>query len=155
MNIGPIIGLVLAGGACDGADPARGGFFSGLSGLSGGCYEERIDTREQAVREREQRRDAIEVERRDVDAQSAAASIVLGRLKDEHLELKRRIVKLTSDLSARRVELDGPTMSSMNRVLTSDPDRGGASVAADTARIESLRAAIEDARALVDKLSSL
>lgn len=154
MNIGPLIGLLLAGSPCDDAAPAKGGFFAGISGLSGGCYEERIETREQAVEEREQTRDALEAERRDVEAQTAAAATELGRLQREHMDLKRRIVKLNSDLAARRVTLDGATRSSMQAVLTSKP-AGDAPGQADAERIDSLRAAIEDARSLVDKLSSL
>lgn len=152
MNLGPILGLLLAGSPCDGADPANGGFFAGLSGLSGGCYEKRVDEREEGVGARQRTRDALEIERRDLEARTTAASIELDRLRGEHMDLKRRIVRLNSDLAARRVQLDARTKSSIQSALTG-PGEGDASADAD--RIRSLRAAIEDARGLVERLSSL
>ena len=152
MNLGPILGVLLAGSACDGADPASGGFFTGLSALSGGCYEKRVDEREQGVGARQRTRDELESERRDLEAQTTVASIELERLRGEHMDLKRRIVRLNSDLAARRVQLDAGTKSSIQNALTG-PGEGAGSVEAD--RIRSLRAAIEDARGLVEQLSSL
>lgn len=153
MNVGPILGLLLAGSACDGADPAKGGFFAGLSALSGGCYKGRREEREQEVGERERTRDALESDRQDLEARTTAASAELDRLRGEHLELKRRIVRLNSDLAARRVQLDNRTKAGIQSALTDKPEDGGVSAEAD--RIRSLRAAIEDARGLVEKLSRL
>lgn len=218
MNIGPVVGILLASGACDGADPAKGGFFAGLSGLAGGCYEKRVEERQDAVREREQTRDSLEAQRWDLEVRSAEAGRELDRLRAEHMELKRRIVRLNSNLAARRVQLDASTRARLHAVLSSQAgeepaiayggqpaapfggqpaesgvqpasplgaqpaaayrvqpaapfgaqtaaragaqaaagaQRGVVPAASEAERIASLRSAIEDARALVDKLSSL
>ncbi len=150
MNIGPIVGLLLAAGPCDNADPGKGGFFAGLKALSSGCYEQRIDQREQAVEQREQTRDAIQSEQQDVATRSAAASEELDRLRSQHLALKRQLVAINSELAARRVELDSKTRQQLASALSSNANSGS-----DAERIASLRSAIQDARGLVEKLSSL
>lgn len=151
MIIGAVLGFLLVGGACDSADPGRAGFFSGLSALSDGCYEERIETRERAVEEREIHRDQLEQDRDMLEARSAEAEGELQDLRAEHMALRRQIVKLNSDLAARKVQLDNSTKVQLQNALVT---REGGSES-DAARIESLRGAIRDARALVEQLSSL
>ena len=151
MIIGAVLGFMLVGGACDSADPGKGGFFSGLSALSSGCYEQRIETREQAVEEREIRRDELEQDREILEARSAEAEEELQSLRAEHMSLKREIVKLNSDLAARKVQLDSSTRARLQNALAAK--EGGAG--SDAERIASLRGAIQDARALVEQLSSL
>lgn len=151
MIIGAVLGFLLVGGACDGADPAEGGFFSGLSALSSGCYEERIETREGAVEEREIRQDELEEDREVLEARSAEAEEELQSLRGEHMALKRQIVKLNSDLAARKVELDGSTKARLQNALAANESSDGS----DAERIASLQGAIEDARSLVEQLSNL
>lgn len=150
MNIGPIVGLLLIGGACDTADPGEGGFFAGLSALSNDCYEQRIEEREQGVEQQETRQDELRKQQEDVGAASAAAAAELDRLKGEHTALKRQIVALKSDLAARRVALDSETEAEVKSALVATG--GGGS---EAERISSLQSAIGDARALVEKLSGL
>jgi chromosome segregation ATPase len=150
MNLGPVLGLLLVGGPCDAADPGKGGFFAGLAALSNDCYEKRIEKREEEVDQLEIKQDSLEVDRQVLEARSAVAAEELERLRAEHIALKRRIVKLNSDLAARRVELDSSTRSHVQQALIAQ-DAG----ASEADRIASLRVAIENARVLVEKLSRL
>lgn len=142
--------LVLAAGACDGADPAEGGFFKGLSGMASGCYEQRIEERERRAAEARARQEALEAELRELEARSAEAETELERLKTQHAGLKRIIVKLRSQLAAENVDLDDGEQARVNAAIASRPEGE-----TEAERIEALRKAVSGARALVEELAKL
>lgn len=142
--------IVLAAGACDGADPAEGGFFKGLSGMASSCYEQRIEEREQRAAEARARQEALEAELRQLEARSAEAETELERLKTQHAGLKRIIVRLRSQLAAEDVDLGETERERVKAAIVSNPEGG-----TEAERIEALRKAVSGARALVEELAKL
>lgn len=130
-------------------DPGDGGFVSGVVGIAGGEYDQRIDERESRVEEAESKQEALTTETNAVRAASEDAADELVQLEGEHAALKRRIVKLRSELAAKNIELDDRMKKRVNSSIASK--RQGES--GDRAAV--LRKAIADARALATELADL
>lgn len=142
--------IVLAAGACDGADPAEGGFFKGLSGMASGCYEQRVEEREEQAAAARARQEALQAELRELEAKSAEAETELEGLRTQHAGLKRLIVKLRSQLAAEDVDLGETERERVKAAIVSDPQGE-----TEAERIEALRKAVSGARALVEELAKL
>jgi hypothetical protein len=127
--------LVLAG-CVQSADPAEGGFFSGIAGLAGGGYEARITEREGEVA--------------DARARQAALTAELAALEAEHGDLKARIARQRAALRTRGVALPPETEARVEATLATEP-RGRD----PAARALALQQAIGDARRLSEQLAML
>ena len=123
--------------ACaDSADPADGGFFNGVAGLSSGTYDARINERETALASAQQRNVALNAEIASLQGQLDAAKAQLAR--------ERALLR------AQGKSLPAATENKVNAALTRVP--AGSTPAQQAA---SLRQAIADARNLSYTLSQL
>ncbi len=103
-------------GACNATtdDPAKGGFFSGLKGLSEGTYDRRLQERERSLQDEEDanlrsqrqaqrvaaQRDAVAAQRNAAEARSAALRKELGGLKARLGRAKADTAGLQRDIDA-------------------------------------------------------
>lgn len=126
--------------ACvESSDPAEGGFFAGISGISSGSYDARIAEQEADV---------------------AAASAENAALRTERDTLAARIATAERDLTGARfrllqqrdraVDLDVNTRSRVNAALAAEP-RG----ATDDQRLADLQRLLSETRALSAELAGL
>ena len=120
-------------------DPADGGFFSGVEGISGGGYQDRVDERETAVAAAEAQNVALSREQAKVTAE-------IDQLRSELAKLKFAILQQKTSLGP----LDAPTAARVDATLNANP--GGNT---SSARLASLRKAVADARALSADLARL
>lgn len=120
-------------------DPADGGFFAGVSGISGGGYQDRVDERESAVA-------AAETQNTALTREQATVAAEIERLRAELAKLKFTILQQKTNLGP----LDAATTSRINATLNASPSGG-----TNTARLAALRKAVADARALSEDLAQL
>ncbi len=113
-------------------DPADGGFFNGVSGITTGTYQAQIDADEAQVA-------ASRARNADLAAQISGAESELARLK----------VTIVNQRNALR-STDAATSNRINAVLVSQPTGN-----TDAARLAALRQSIADARALSQDLAKL
>mgnify|MGYP001812999295 CR=1 FL=1 len=106
-------------------DPADGGFFAGVAGITSGAYDSRLAAAEADV-------EARRIEQRQLQDRIAAAEAELA-------SLKLRIANQRASLRTSPPEL---TRSIDSVLLAPDPEGDGAE------RLRALRKAISDARAL-------
>ena len=130
--IGILTCVGLAGCTTTSTDPADGGFFNGVSGITTGTYQSQIDADEAQV-------DAARVRNANLAAQIQSSESELARLKVQ-------IVNQRNALGAT----DAATSNRINAVLVSQPTGN-----TDAARLAALRQSIADARALSQDLAKL
>lgn len=113
-------------------DPAEGGFFSGVSGIATGAYDDRIDAAESDVAAAEARNEALA-------AQLRASETELAQLKLKILQQRDAIGGGDATTAAR-----------IDRVLNSNPTG-----ATPEAKLAALQRGISEARALSADLAKL
>lgn len=113
-------------------DPAEGGFFSGVSGIATGAYDDRIAAAEGDVAAAQIRNDALAAQIRGSESELA--------------QLKLRILQQRDALGA----VDPATSGRIDRVLNSNP-----SGATPDAKLAALQRSIAEARALSSDLAKL
>lgn len=133
MTRGLLVPLLFLG-ACETAttDPAEGGFFEGVSGITTGAYDQRVETAEADVAAAQARNEALAAQIRGAESELAG--------------LKLQILRQRDALGAT----DAATAARIDRVLNAAP--GGAS---DEARLAALQRSIAEARALSADLARL
>lgn len=128
-------------------DPAEGGFFSGVSNLSSGAYEQRLEKKkgelagaqaEQAALE--QRSSALDSEQASVSAELASAEQRLAALRADIDELDKKIQEASRQLQLdeeqrKRIEEELADLERAERLLSTDPV---IDVETKTGRIEEL-----------------
>jgi hypothetical protein len=123
--------------ACATSDnPADGGFLSGVSGLSSGTYDARIDERTATV--------AAEQERQ------AALSAELAALEGELATQQRRITERRAQAAAAGAPIPAELDARVKATLAAAP--GGRT---DSERLQNYRRAVEDARELANLLANI
>lgn len=125
-----VLGLVLAGACTMSDDPGEGGFYSGIAGLAGGGYDARIAEREAGVAAETDRRDALQDE--------------LARLRGEHDTLATRIRAARARAAAQGTPIP-PSIDLQAQAALAPPPTD----------LASLRASIEEARAVAEQLETL
>lgn len=120
---------------CDSSDPADGGFFNGVAGLSSGTYEARIDEREAQVAEAQRRNAELNAE--------------IARLQGDLDSAKAALAKERARLRAQGRPLSAETDAKVTAALTATP-----SGATPQEQALALRQAIADARRLAESLAS-
>lgn len=150
MRYRAMAACLFLGGCATTQDPGQGGFIAGVAGIASGGYDARIEEREAEVDEGAERQAALATETEATSEASAAAAAELAVLEDEHATLKRRIVRLRSQLAAKNIELDEATRKRVTASIAAAPQ---GETAADKAA--ALRKAIADARALAETLAEL
>lgn len=119
--------------ACEtSTDPADGGFFNGVSGITTGSYQAQIDADEAQVA-------ASRTRNANLAAQIQSSESELARLK----------VTIVNQRNALG-NTDGATSDRINAVLVSKPTGN-----TDAARLAALQQSIADARALSQDLAKL
>ncbi|MEX0327770.1 MAG: hypothetical protein AB3N07_03520 [Ruegeria sp.] len=113
-------------------DPAEGGFFAGVSGITTGAYDARVEAAEGDVAAAQARNDALA-------SQLRASESELAQLKLTILQ-QRDAIGTTDPATADRID----------RVLNSSPQG-----ATPEARLEALQRSISEARALSADLAKL
>ncbi len=142
---------LLALGACEvSQDPADGGFYSGIVGVAGGGYQQRIDRLEAQLATSQARASALAGEQLRLQAAAASVSAQLANLRAQYAALQKVINDQVAVLQASGTNVDGSLLVRVRAATGSAP--GGRS---DSARLASLRIAIADARALSADLSRL
>lgn len=128
-----VIPCLLLVAACEtSTDPADGGFLSGVSGISSGAYDDRVQTAEADVAAAQTRNDALA-------AQIRASESELG-------QLKLKILQQRDSIGGG----DAATAARIDTVLNANP--GGATA---EERLAALQRSIADARALSADLARL
>lgn len=120
-------------------DPAEGGFFNGIRGISSGSYEGRVSERQRAVATAEVRNAALSAEQSDLAARIDATKRSLAQARVMLLRQRDANPNLDSDT---RVRVDA--------VLRAQP--GGAT---DIEQLESLQRLLAETRALSEDLAEL
>lgn len=143
------IAAVLSGCASS-PDPAQGGFASGVSGVAGGGYERRIETREAEVEARRDRQAALESEAAEVEAETGRLEAEIAASESDLADLKRELIALRYRIEAAGVAPDPELEARVEAAVASRP---GGSTPED--RLESLSRAVSDARSLVETLARL
>ena len=113
-------------------DPAAGGFFQGVQGISTGSYDQRVESREADVASAQARNEALA-------AQISAAERELSKAKFELLRQKQQATGL-----------DAATTARVDKVLNANP---GGNDAAALAELESTIKAARDLSAELARLS--
>lgn len=127
-----VIGFAALAGCETSTDPADGGFFNGISGISSGTYQQQIDAQEADVAAAQTR--------------NAELSAQIRGSETELAGLKATIAKQRSSIG----RTDTATSNRINRVLASNP-----SGRSDAERLAALQKSITDARALSEDLAQL
>jgi len=141
--------LTLAG--CEGSgDPADGGFLAGISGISGGGYQARVDQQQAALDQEQATAAALEAQRAQLAQNSADVAAEITRLRGVHTQLRLDISAKVAALRASGVTLTSTMTQRVNAVVNNSPT--GSS---DAARLAALQTAIADARALSSDLARL
>lgn len=136
----PLLGCGVLLSACvSSSDPADGGFFNGVQGISSGSYDARIDEREQAVVESQSRNTDLRAEQASLQAQIKASESELAKLKFTILQQKNATSGMDPQTSAR-----------VNAVLNAKPTGS-----TDQAKLAALQKTISDAKALSAELAKL
>lgn len=146
--IGPT--LLLVAGCATSDDPAAGGFFNGVSGLSSGTYQDRVDERQGDVETEQARAAALSTQQASVAAQSASVAEQIAALRAQLTQLRIQIANQQAQLRSAGVAIPASINTRVNAVVNASP--GGAS---DAERLANLQAAIADARALSADLARL
>jgi chromosome segregation ATPase len=120
-------------------DPAEGGFFNGVSGITSGAYEDRVAAGEADVASAQARNDALAAQ------QSALASQIKSS-ESELAGLKFRILQQRDALGTT----DSATAARIDRVLNAKPTGATAD-----AKLAALQQTISQARALSADLAKL
>lgn len=131
-------------------DPADGGFLSGVVGVAGGGYEQRVEDSEFALMIAQQQQADNRQAQRDVGAQSTQLSAQIAQLQAEYAALRQQI---SGQVAALRSAGTGISSSMLTRVNAVSMQSIGGST--EAARLASLQAAIADARALSADLARL
>ncbi len=113
-------------------DPAEGGFFSGVSGIATGAYDQRIETAEADVASAQARNDALAAQLRSSETELA--------------QLKLKILQQRNAIGGA----DAATAARIDKVLNETP--GGAT---PEAKLAALQRSISEARALSADLAKL
>ncbi|QIE43484.1 hypothetical protein [Meridianimarinicoccus aquatilis] len=130
-------GLILLLAACSVSEnPADGGFISGVSGLSSGTYDQRIDEKTAAVETERQRQAQLTAE--------------LSGLEAEYAELQRQIIAQRSQAAAAGKPIPASLDADVRATLAASP-----SGSTDAARLENYRKAVADARKLSNQLANI
>ena len=129
----PILPAAMLLACSENPDPAQGGFFDGVQGITTGSYDQRIESREADVASAQARNEALA-------AQISTAEAELSKAKFELLRQKQKTANLDSTTAAR-----------VDKVLNTSP-RG--SDAQTLAELESTIKAARDLSAELARLSS-
>ncbi len=120
-------------------DPAEGGFFSGVSGIATGAYEDRVSASEAEVASAQARNDALAAQQSALGARIKSSESELAGLKFQILQ-QRDALGPTDSATAARID----------RVLNAKPTGATAE-----ARLAALQQTISQARALSADLAKL
>lgn len=113
-------------------DPAEGGFFSGVSGIATGAYDQRIETAEADVASAQARNDALAAQLRNSESELA--------------QLKLKILQQRDAIGGG----DAATAARIDKVLNASP-----AGATPEAKLAALQRSISEARALSADLAKL
>lgn len=131
-------------------DPADGGFLSGIVGVAGGGYQNRIDTLEAQLAADQAEANALASEQLRLQAASANNATQLRNMRAQLAALQAVVRDQVATLEARGITVNSALKARVQSVSAMSPT--GSS---DAARLASLRGAIADARALSADLARL
>jgi chromosome segregation ATPase len=131
-------------------DPADGGFLSGIVGLAGGGYQNRIDALEAQLAADQAEANALASEQLRLQASSANNAAQLRNLRAQLAALQAVVRDQVATLEARGVPVNSALKARVQAVSAISPTGNS-----DAARLASLRGAIADARALSADLARL
>ena len=131
-------------------DPAEGGFLSGVVGVAGGGYQQRVDSRQAALDAEQSQANALAAEQQQVAATSANIAAELTRLRAEHTALRQRISQQLAALQSSGVAVN-PALATKVRAAVNESPSGRT----DAERLAALQAAISNARGLSADLARL
>ena len=134
-----ICSAFLLTGCVTSEDPSEGGFFNGVSGITSGTYDQRVEEREADVADATARNEALAAEQARLSAQIQSAEGELARLK-------LRILNQKTALGAT----DARTEARVQAVLNAKPS---GQTQAD--QLAALQKTIADAKALSADLAKL
>ncbi len=131
-------------------DPADGGFLSGVVGIAGGGYEQRVADSEFALAQAQAQAQATQSQQQQSAAQSEELAAQISQLRAEFIALQQSLSAKIAQLNAAGKTVDQTLLARVNTVVAASP--GGSN---DAQRLASLQAAIADARALSAQLAQI
>ena len=149
---------VLAAGCAQTSDPAEAGFFSGVSNLATGTYDQRVADREAARARAQTEADRLAARAAELDAERQALAreeaAALQRLQNVNADIAAQQARLT-ELSGRR-DVDTQRLDDLQS-RAADLQRRRDTLAAspptsDPAEIERLEREIDDLRQVIDSI---
>ena len=113
------LGLALGlAGCATSDDPHQGGFISGIAGLAGGGYQQRIDERQGAYQGELSAQQRLQAEARSVEQERAAVRTDLNRANARLADLERRIARQRAALRASGNRADQQRLDQAQARLT-------------------------------------
>lgn len=112
--------LLMLAACATSPDPKEGGFFSGVSGLISGGYEQRIADQSAELQNMQQQQAKAEAEAREADAALQEREQALVTLRKDIAALDRTLKDAKS--KAARLTASNATLSTGNRQLMGDLD---------------------------------
>lgn len=131
--------VALAGCGAPSDDPAEGGFFNGVRGITSGTYDARVAEREQAVSTAEARNEALSAQQGDLAARIAATKSSLAQARFTLLQQRDARPNMSPGMRSR-----------VDAALSAQP--GGATEAEQLANLQRILA---ETRALSSDLARL
>ena len=131
--------LTVAACASESDDPAEGGFFNGIRGVTSGTYDARVAEREQAVETARESNRSLAAEQGEIAERLAATKGALARARLTLLQQR--------DAASG---LDAGTRQRVDSVL-----RAQASAGSDAQQLEDLQRILAETRALSRELAQL
>ncbi|MBL4805938.1 MAG: hypothetical protein JKY31_01460 [Rhodobacteraceae bacterium] len=131
-------------------DPADGGFLSGLVGVGGGGYQDRVDEGQAALEEDQAQAAVLQAQQQRAYARSAAMATEIEQLRAKHTQWRVTISNQVAELRSSGAVMSPFIMARVNAVVNTSPSGSN-----DAARLAALQTAIADARALSADLAAL
>lgn len=131
-------------------DPADGGFLSGIVGVAGGGYQNRIEALEAQLAADQAEANTLAAEQLRLQASAANSAAQLRNMRAQLAALQAVLRDQVATLEARGITVNSGLKARVQAVSAVSP-----SGSTSAARLASLRGAIADARALSADLAKL
>lgn len=115
VPVGMALAALLLAGCEANPDPARGGFASGVAGLSSGSYQARLDQKEAELTAAEAERAALEEEAAIAEREQTRVSSQVDEAEKRLAKLRRDVAKLEKQIAnaSRQQRLSGKELAAL------------------------------------------
>lgn len=148
-----VAGSLLIAGCATSQNPADGGFFNGVSGLSQGTYQARVDSKEAELSSLQSANDQLLAAQRQQNAQAAAVSSELAQTQARYNQVSANLNRLNTRLA--NLQASGSNVGSQQAQLQALQSRrnalaSGGITANEAQQIQQLDAATRQLQQAID-----